>query len=218
MKKSNGFQVNNKVLLFLNGEVPEIIPNTKDYEMIFCTDGALNYLEKLNIKPNIISGDFDSVNANKISDDIEIIATPNQEDTDFAKALDIIIDKGFKNVDVFGASGKQQDHFLGNLNAAYRFKEKLEIVFYDNYSTYFFAKNNTLLEGYFGRTISLLPFPDCKKITTIGLEFALNEEDLNLLSRIGTRNRAIDDKIEIKFKEGNLIIFIMNQEYPILLA
>ncbi|WP_313580865.1 thiamine diphosphokinase [Chishuiella sp.] len=208
----------NKVLLFLNGEIPDILPNTEIYDMIFCTDGALNYLDKLNIKPNIVSGDFDSINTNKISDDIEIIATPNQEDTDFAKALDIIIDKGFESVDVFGASGKQQDHFLGNLNAAFRFKNKLKIVFYDNYSTYFFAEKETLLEGYFGRTISLLPFSECKNITTKGLEFSLKNEDLNLLSRIGTRNRAIDDHVEIKFTEGNLIIFIINQEFPILLA
>lgn len=207
-----------KVLLFLNGEVPEIIPDTENYEMIFCTDGALNYLEKLNIKPDVVSGDFDSINTNNISGNIEIIATPNQDETDFTKVLEIILNKGFYSVDVFGASGKQQDHFIGNLNAAYRFKNKLKIVFYDNYSTYFFAENQTLLEGYYGRTISLLPFPECKGIITKGLEFPLNNENLNLLSRIGTRNRATEDIVQIDFSEGDLIIFVINQQYPFLLA
>lgn len=208
----------NKVLLFLNGEVPTILPDTSNYEMIFCTDGAFRYLKNLNIKPDVISGDFDSLELKDFPTDIEIITTPDQNDTDFVKILTIIQEKGFTNIDVFGASGRQQDHFLGNLNAAFRFKNELNIVFYDNYSSYFFAEKYTELEGYFGRTISLIPFPECKNITTKGLEFPLNKEDLNLLSRIGTRNKSIDDKVTIEFESGDLVIFIIDQEFPVLLA
>lgn len=207
-----------KALLFLNGEVPTIIPNTDDYQQIFCTDGAFHYLKKLNITPDVIAGDFDSVNTINFPENIEIISTPDQNDTDFAKTLAIIIEKGYKAVDVFGASGQQQDHFIGNLNAAFRFKSQIKITFYDNYSTYFFADQKTTLTGHFNQTISLLPFPECKGISTKGLEYALENEDLNLLSRIGTRNKAIDDIIEIEFSEGDLIIFIINPDYPILLA
>lgn len=208
----------NKVLLFLNGEVPTILPDTSNYEMIFCTDGAFRYLKNLNIKPDVISGDFDSLELKDFPTDIEIITTPDQNDTDFVKILTIIQEKGFTNIDVFGASGRQQDHFLGNLNAAFRFKNVLNIVFYDNYSSYFFTEKYTELEGYFGRTISLIPFPECKNITTKGLEFPLNKEDLNLLSRIGTRNKSIDDKVTIEFESGDLVIFIIDQEFPVLLA
>lgn len=210
--------MNNKALLFLNGEVPTILPDTANYDMIFCTDGAFHYLQKLNIMPDVISGDFDSFELNQFPKEIEIISTPEQNDTDFAKALKIILDKDFKNVDVFGASGRQQDHFIGNLNAAFRFKDQINILFYDNYSQYFFAEKETKLEGYFGRTISLLPFPECKNIVTKGLEYPLKKEDLNLLSRVGTRNKATDDIITIEYSEGNLVIFIIDQDFPILLA
>lgn len=198
--------------------MPTILPDTSNYEMIFCTDGAFRYLKNLNIKPDVISGDFDSLELKDFPTDIEIITTPDQNDTDFVKILTIIQEKGFTNIDVFGASGRQQDHFLGNLNAAFRFKNELNIVFYDNYSSYFFAEKYTELEGYFGRTISLIPFPECKNITTKGLEFPLNKEDLNLLSRIGTRNKSIDDKVTIEFESGDLVIFIIDQEFPVLLA
>jgi len=210
--------VNKKALLFLNGEVPTILPDTSNYDMIFCTDGAFRYLQKLHITPDVISGDFDSIEIEKFPLEIEIISTPDQNDTDFAKALQIILDKDFKNVDVFGASGRQQDHFIGNLNAAYRFKDQINILFYDNYSQYFFAEKETKLEGYFGRTISLLPFPECKNIVTKGLKYPLNNEDLNLLSRIGTRNKANEDVVTIDYSEGNLIIFIIDQEFPVLIA
>ena len=205
-------------MLFLNGEVPTTIPDTTNYKTIFCTDGAFRYLQKLNIQPDIISGDFDSFEISQFPPEIEIISTPDQNDTDFAKALTIIKNKGFSHVDVFGASGRQQDHFIGNLNAAYRFKNQLNITFYDNYSKYFFAENSTKLEGYFGRTISLIPFPECKNIVTNGLEYPLNNEDLNLLSRIGTRNKANQDFVTIEYTEGALVLFIMDEEFPILIA
>ena len=208
----------NKALLFLNGEVPTTIPDTTNYKTIFCTDGAFRYLQKLNIQPDIISGDFDSFEISQFPPEIEIISTPDQNDTDFAKALTIIKNKGFSHVDVFGASGRQQDHFIGNLNAAYRFKNQLNITFYDNYSKYFFAENSTKLEGYFGRTISLIPFPECKNIVTKGLEYPLNNEDLNLLSRIGTRNKANQDFVTIEYTEGALVLFIIDEEFPILIA
>ena len=208
----------NKALLFLNGEVPTTIPDTTNYKTIFCTDGAFRYLQKLNIQPDIISGDFDSFELKHFPTDIEIITTPDQNDTDFVKALTIILEKGFTSVDVFGASGRQQDHFLGNLNAAFRFKNELNIVFYDNYSSYFFAEKHTELEGYFGRTISLIPFPECKNIVTNGLEYPLNNEDLNLLSRIGTRNKANQDFVTIEYTDGALVLFIMDEEFPILIA
>ncbi len=208
----------NKALLFLNGEVPTTIPDTTNYKTIFCTDGAFRYLQKLNIQPDIISGDFDSFEISQFPPEIEIISTPDQNDTDFAKALTIIKNKGFSHVDVFGASGRQQDHFIGNLNAAYRFKNQLNITFYDNYSKYFFAENSTKLEGYFGRTISLIPFPECKNIVTKGLEYPLNNEDLNLLSRIGTRNKANQDFVTIEYTDGALVLFIMDEKFPILIA
>ena len=193
----------NKALLFLNGEVPTTIPDTTNYKTIFCTDGAFRYLQKLNIQPDIISGDFDSFEISQFPPEIEIISTPDQNDTDFAKALTIIKNKGFSHVD---------------LNAAYRFKSQLNITFYDNYSKYFFAEKSTKLEGYFGRTISLIPFPECKNIVTKGLEYPLNNEALNLLSRIGTRNKANQDFVTIEYTEGALVLFIIDEEFPILIA
>ena len=122
----------------------------------------------------------------------------------------ISFDAGYKQVDVFGASGKQQDHFLGNLNAAYKFKESLTITFYDNYSTYSFISSPFKINNILGKTISLFPFPEAKGIITKGLKYPLNNEDLNLLDRIGTRNIASENEIEITYVSGHLILFVMD--------
>lgn len=195
-----------KVFLLLNGETPKTLPKLSNYDIICATDGAYHFLEEKNIQPNFISGDFDSTK--KIPENIEVIHTPNQDFTDFDKILQILFDRGFKNIDVFGASGKEQDHFLGNLHTAIQWKEKLNLIFFDNYSRYFLANKNTKISSLKNKTISLVPFPSAENITTKGLQYPLNNDKLIFGERIGTRNKAIEDEIEITFNSGDLFIFI----------
>ncbi len=208
-KKSNGFQANKKVLLFLNGEIPHQIPDLSLYDAIFCTDGAYAYLQDLGIQPNVVSGDFDSIDLSTIDESIEIIPTPDQNYTDFEKCLQLIVEKGYTSVDVYGASGKQQDHFIGNLHAAYQFKNQLELVFIDNYSTYQFIPKEFQIDGVKDQIISLIPFPSAENISTKGLLYPLAHEKLDILSRIGTRNKAIENTIHISYETGELVLFII---------
>jgi len=195
-----------KVFLLLNGEQPRELPVFSDYEIICATDGAYQYLLKHQIKPHFISGDFDSLES--IPKEIETIATPDQNFTDFDKILQILFNKGYKTIDVFGASGKEQDHFLGNLNTAIQWEKKLKITFFDNYGRYFLADKKTIIDNCIHKTVSLIPFPSATEVTTKGLQYSLSKEDLVFGKRIGTRNKAIENQIEISFNSGNLFVFI----------
>ena len=77
-----------RVFLLLNGEVPISFPNIANYSLICATDNAYKELQKRNIKPDFISGDFDD--DFQIPKDIEVIRTPNQDFTDFDKILQSI--------------------------------------------------------------------------------------------------------------------------------
>lgn len=206
-----------KALLFINGDSPKTIPNLSRYNLIACTDGAFHYLKQLKFsldKLDFISGDFDS---HKIEEEIiqqgqnhqfEIIETPDQNKTDFHKALEIIIEKGFDKIDVYGGSGGEQDHFLGNLSVAFAFKDKVNLRFFDEYSSYYFIPKNFSISDVKGKMISLMPFPIAKNIETKGLKWPLHQEDLMLGERIGTRNIAENKDVTIKYKEGDLLIFV----------
>ena len=195
-----------KVFLLLNGETPNEVPDISNYDMICATDGAYQYLKKHNISPNFIAGDFDSLQG--IPKEIEVIKTPNQDFTDFDKILQILFDKDFTHIDVFGASGKEQDHFLGNLHTAIQFKEKLKLTFIDNHSRYFLADKSTKISDCKDKIVSLIPFPKATNIRTEGLEYQLNKEDLVFGERIGTRNKGIQDTVKVTFENGELFIFI----------
>lgn len=197
-----------KAFLLLNGEKPKKIPDFSKYDIICATDGAYQYLKENKIKPHFISGDFDSLE--NIPNNVEVIKTPNQDLTDFDKILQILFDKSFKNIDIFGASGKEQDHFLGNLHTAMQWKKKLNLTFYDAYGFYFLAKKRTIIKNCLGKTISLIPFKKVSKIKTKGLKYPLKNEDLIFGERIGTRNKALENSVKINFKKGKLFIFIQD--------
>lgn len=203
---------NKKALLFINGVPPKHLPEFDDYELIACSDGAFHYLKQKNFpvgKLDFISGDFDSHTGN--DDEIyeeKFIYTPDQEKTDFEKSLEIIREKGLKKVHIYGGSGGEMDHFLGNLTVAFHFKDDLEITFFDEYSTYFFSPKKLVLENVKGKMISLYPFPIAVSVATKGLNWSLNKEKLEITSRIGTRNFAVEDLVSIEFQQGDLVVFV----------
>ena len=201
-----------KALLFINGVPPEKLPVTEKYSLIACSDGAFNYLKEKNFpleKLDFISGDFDShLGSDEAIYHDRFIFTPDQDKTDFHKSLEIIQERGITAVDVYGGSGGEMDHFLGNLTAAFLFKNHLEITFYDEFSTYFFAPKTLVLENVKGKTISLYPFPLTENITTKGLNWPLNNESLDISKRIGTRNLASEETVVIHYGKGDLVVFV----------
>lgn len=197
-----------KIALFLNGEPPRNLPECSTYQKIFVTDGAYHYLKKSNIRADVISGDFDSANQTTFPEDITLIETPDQNFTDFEKALKIIAQKRFLNVDIWGGSGKEQDHFLGNLSTASKYKQNLSLIFYDNYHTYFFAETQSHLYGTKDKMVSLFPFPKAEGVVTKGLKYPLYGESLEIHRRIGTRNISVSNTVEIVFTTGALVIFV----------
>ena len=200
MKKSNS------VFLLLNGKAPKNFPKLDDYSLVCATDGALEVLKCIGEEPDLVFGDFDSVDV--LPEETEIILTPDQDYTDFEKTLALLHESGYQNIDVFGASGEEQDHFLGNLHVALAWKDKLQLTFFDDYGNYRFIPNQFVMDDVLNKTISLFPFPKTAGITSRGLEFELNKIDLELGIRVGTRNRAIRNRVQIEFSGGNLLVFI----------
>lgn len=199
-------------LLFINGTLPKNLPEAEGYDVIACTDGAFHYLKEKKFlleKLDFISGDFDShIGSDENIYHEKFIFTPDQDFTDFQKALEILKTKGIKNVDIYGGSGGEQDHFLGNLHVAFLFKNELEITFFDEFSTYFFIPKNFEINDVEGKMISLLPFPKAENLVTEGLNWELNNEELDITKRIGTRNFAQKNTVKISYEIGDLLIFI----------
>lgn len=203
--------ISKKALLFVNGEPPNDYPdNLNDYTYIACTDGAYhNYVCRSAIVPDFIIGDLDSWQENVATpESIQIIHTPDQNKTDFEKAILYLANKGINEFTIYGASGHSSDHFLGNLSVAIQYYQQYKFMFYDNYCHFFFANKHEMIKGVKDKTISLMPLSSVTHLTLTGFQYALIDKTLELGGLTSLRNKAMTDEVEVTYQDGCLLIFI----------
>ena len=90
-------------------------------------------------------------------------------------------------------------------------KNEIEIRCFDDFGVYFFAENETEIIGFQHEIFSLYPFPEAKNITSSGVKYPLVNENLSIISRIGTRNTITENRATVSFQEGDLLLFIQDR-------
>lgn len=183
--------------------------------IVMVLDGAIHRVLELGIKLDIVLGDFDKIEnwdellANQ--QPVEVVHTPDQNKTDLEKGLDFLIAKGHKAVNILWATGKRADHHINNLSTLAKYKDHITIVMLDDHSRIFNLPNQFTKWYTANQNISLIPLGSVFGLTTKGLTYNLQNEDLHLGQRTSSSNKTeADGLIEIKFDSGNLLLMECN--------
>ena len=183
--------------------------------VVMVLDGASHRVLELGIKLDIVLGDFDKIEnwdellANQ--QPVEVVHTPDQNKTDLEKGLDFLIAKGHKAVNILWATGKRADHHINNLSTLAKYKDQITIVMLDDHSRIFNLPNQFTKWYPANQNISLIPLGSVFGLTTKGLTYNLQNEDLHLGIRTSSSNKTeADGLIEIKFDSGNLLLMECN--------
>jgi thiamine pyrophosphokinase len=183
--------------------------------VVMVLDGAIHRVLELGIKLDIILGDFDQTEnweellANQ--QPVEVVHTPDQNKTDLEKGLDFLIAKGHKAVNILWATGKRADHHINNLSTLAKYKDQITIVMLDDHSRIFNLPNQFIKWYPANQNISLIPLGSVFGLSTKGLVYNLQNEDLHLGQRTSSSNKTeADGLIEIKFDSGNLLLMECN--------
>ena len=203
-------------VILCDGEVPDssVLRNEISKCDFFITaDGGANTALKMNLNPDIIIGDMDSYSPTG-DECAEIIHDKNQETNDLEKALNYAKKKEATDIIVFGATGKRLDHTLKNLSVLKQFHSAFNtLIFKDKYSVIFLIKSPFTKKFPIGTSLSLFPLSGrVDGITTKGLQYPLNDEFLENGVRDGTSNKTVEKKVEIEFKNGDLLLFINHRK------
>ncbi len=182
----------------------------KNFHYIIAADSGYDYCLKAGVKPDIIIGDFDSVN-NSLDESAEIITLPPKKDcTDFEFCLEYCHKKGISKVMVFGASGGRPGHSFAAVFAALKFFVKgLDVILITERNKMFFIKDNCILkksEGY----VSIFALREPAIISLEGFEYPLNDFLLQNCDPLGVSNKIVDDYGEIKVSLGVALVIIEN--------
>jgi thiamine pyrophosphokinase len=194
---------NTKSVLCLNGDLPEL-EFFKDKNNIVATDGAIDKLINIGVVPRAIIGDFDSV-AHLYYRDIPMIYTPNQDLSDFEKALIYLEDNDLLPTIVCGVTGGVIDHILYNINVIM----KNHCLFYDRgvFGVPLRAPIKRIFNLKLDSKISFIAM--CKaKIRTLGLKWELNNDYLEFPGRNSPFNRTAKEEVIIEVLEGEILILI----------
>jgi thiamine pyrophosphokinase len=201
-------------LIFLNGKLPRsglIKKFIQKDSFIVAADGGANRLRRLRIKPDVIIGDLDSISKASLSyflsNNTEVIKISEQETTDFEKALKHCLKIKIGNAVIFGATSMRPDHSLNNFSILKRYYKKIDIKFITDEYEIEMAERKMKFKYKKNGVVSLLAMPFAGGIKTSGLQYQLNNEDLEFGKKEGTLNRAISDEIKITFRKGDLLIF-----------
>ena len=170
-----------------------------------CCDGAIVQHIQNNGKVDAIVGDGDSIpeSLKQKYKDILHIET-EQETNDQTKATRFCIKKGFKNIAYVGATGRREDHTLGNISylITYLTEYKIDAVIVTDYGYFVAAQGNSKFETFKGQQVSFFNI-DCKQIESKGLKW--NTFPFKIWWE-GTLNEALGEEIEIN-SDGNFLVF-----------
>jgi thiamine pyrophosphokinase len=204
-----------RALILANGKPPSKHLFQKylaSADWFICADGGANTAARFGCTPDLIIGDFDSIEKETliVFSKVDVKKLKDQNSTDLEKALTAAILKKYKEIVVLGATGGRLDHAIGNLSALVKFSRKAHITFIDNMGKFIAANHSLKFNLPFGTIISLLPLSRCSGIVTKGLKWNLKNEALELGVRESTSNVVVSSLVSIKVKKGTLIIFVSN--------
>lgn len=134
-------------VIFLNGEPYR---GAMDCAGAFtvCCDGALRWAEgRAHI--DVKAGDFDSLGY--IPPGAEVYPA-EKNFTDGEIALDILLSRGCREIEIYGCGGGRDDHFFGNLQLAYAaFLRGAKAVLHTNYTDIYCASGRIEWKGLRGK-------------------------------------------------------------------
>ena len=178
----------------------------EDY-VVFC-DSGLKHLEQLQVKPNLIVGDFDSHENPHL--DVETIVLPcEKDDTDTVYAVKEAISRGFDNFLLIGVVGARLDHTLGNVSILLYLDslgKKGSII--DDYSEMEIVSDEpvSICDRY--AFFSLLNITGCAKdITITGAKYPLVDAEISCEYQYGVSNEVLpSETATVSVKHGKLLL------------
>ncbi len=218
------YRVMKRALIFSNGNLANIYKLKefiKSSDFIICADGGIKYALKAKLKPDVIIGDLDSVPKSLIKklerQKVNFKKFSREKDwTDFELAVNLALDKGFKELLILGFLGDRVDHLFSSLFfLAKKFLETqgLEIKIIEGNQEIFFIRDSILLTGEKGSHLSLIPIGDVKGINSVGLYYPLKDDSLFFGTTRGVSNVFISSRVSLKVKEG-VLLAILEKENP----
>lgn len=184
-------------------------------DIIVAIDGGMNYLDKINILPEVLIGDQDSIDREILekirAGKIQEIKFPSEKDsTDMEIGIDYLYELACDEIIIFGGTGTRLDHSLANIFLLNKLRDlgifgkiidrNNTIVLIDSYYRILKEKN---------KFVSVIPIETTGAVVSLkGFKYPLDRYFMKFNSTIGISNEILDDFGEVTIDRGRVLLFI----------
>jgi len=179
----------------------------KGADHIICCDGSAGNLHNTGLEPEAIVGDLDSLNpsiAEKYSD--RLYRDSEQDTNDLTKAVKWCIRNGYKEIAILGATGKREDHTIGNISLLAEYCREIKVIMITDTGIFTPLLKSSVVRSYSGQQVSVFSVNPETRITSKGLKYKLKNLKLHNWWR-ATLNEATSDSFELQFKGGPVLVY-----------
>lgn len=203
------------VLVFANGDLHEkgwLTPYLEAASAIIAVDGGLGHLLDLDLFPQTLVGDLDSlpdgVQVELESRDVEVLEHPEEKDeTDLELALLHAAASYDEEIVIVAGLGGRLDQMLANiLLLVHPDLQDRSIRFQTEYQRIWLVGSHTQISGEPGDTVSLIPLGgDVHVRSSSGLRWPLDDDVLYFGPARGVSNEMLNEVASVSVASGHLV-------------
>ncbi len=194
--------------------------NVNEDDLVIAVDGGLGYCSVLELEPDLILGDFDSVSEQEGEAIVQleaqiperIIRLPQEkDDTDTLVAIKIGLENGYDRFLIYGGTGGRLEHTFANIQCLLYLKNHGATGYLmDGCGMICVLQNEEVrlkdnLEGY----MSLFTLgKEAKGVTIHGMKYELENATITNDYPLGISNEFIGKESLVKVEDGELLMII----------
>ena len=190
---------------FPSHDIP--IGHIRNAGRIICCDGSAKNLFDAGYMPEAIVGDMDSIDEElaRIFAD-RIFPDEDQETNDLTKAVNWCKKRGYKDLIIVGATGKREDHTIGNISLLADYIKDLNVIMVTDTGVFLPLPGSSEISSFPGQQVSVFAIDSDTEITSHGLRYPLNRTRIRNWW-FATLNECINDKFSLDFSNGRVIVY-----------
>ncbi len=184
----------------------DFVPQQDDY--LIAVDGGYRYLQERGLYPDLIIGDFDSLEEMPQHPNV-VALNKEKDDTDMAAALQEGMEKGYQVFKIYGGTGGRFEHTVGNMQLLAALSQKGMRGFLIGHEWIMTAVTDGSIEfdeSYKGYISVFSHTEESRGVYEKNLKYELHDAVLTNIVPLGVSNEFTGKKSKISVEKGTLII------------
>jgi len=205
-----------KCIIAANGALPpteQILSQISSADIIIAADGGAVHLHRMNIIPDMIIGDLDSISPATLdfyqSKQVPMVTHPARKDqTDTELCIDYALGQGCTQIVFLGVTGHRLDHTLANIFLLRRLSDLgINARIIDAHNEIYLVLSDLVVQGMPGDLLSVIPASETVTgLTLKGLEYPLADKTLNMGTALGVSNCFTGTEAKVHIDSGVVLV------------